>query len=73
VSNGLFGRQAGTIQRYAYTEANRNSGITWTPERFAEYVRNPRALRIVSACVDRARGLDISRSAAAPRRAARSR
>ena len=26
--NGLFGRKAGTVEGYTYTEVNKNSGIT---------------------------------------------
>jgi cytochrome c2 len=29
VLNGLFGRKSGTIEGYSYTDANKNSGITW--------------------------------------------
>jgi cytochrome c len=43
VLNGLFGRKAGTVEGYNYTEANKNSGITWDEETFAVYIRNPRA------------------------------
>ena len=41
--NGLFGRKAGTIEGYSYTEANKNSGITWDEAVFAEYIKDPRA------------------------------
>ena len=40
--NGLFGRKAGTINGYNYTDANKNSGITWDEAVFAEYIKNPR-------------------------------
>jgi cytochrome c len=40
--NGLFARAAGTAPDYDYSEANKNSGIVWTEEIFAEYIRNPR-------------------------------
>jgi cytochrome c len=43
VLNGLFGRKSGTIPNYAYSEANKNSGITWDEAVFAEYIKNPRA------------------------------
>jgi cytochrome c len=43
VLNGLFGRPAGTYPDYKYSEANRTSGIVWSEEVFAEYIRNPRA------------------------------
>ena len=40
--NGLFGRPAGSVPDYAYSDANKNSGIVWTHEIFAEYIKNPR-------------------------------
>ena len=40
--NGLFGRPAGSVPDYNYSDANKNSGIVWTPEIFAEYIKNPR-------------------------------
>src|SRR5215211_1762040 len=41
--NGLEGRNAGTIEGFDYTEANKNSGITWSDETFKEYIKDPRA------------------------------
>ena len=41
--NGLEGRKSGTIEGYNYTEANKNSGITWSDTTFAEYITDPRA------------------------------
>lgn len=41
--NGLFGRVAGTVPSYNYSEANKKSGITWSAESFATYIRDPRA------------------------------
>nr|1CO6_A Chain A, PROTEIN (CYTOCHROME C2) [Blastochloris viridis]1CRY_A Chain A, CYTOCHROME C2 [Blastochloris viridis]1IO3_A Chain A, CYTOCHROME C2 [Blastochloris viridis] len=43
VLNGLFGRHSGTIEGFAYSDANKNSGITWTEEVFREYIRDPKA------------------------------
>jgi cytochrome c len=43
VLNGLFGRKSGTIEGYNYTEANKNSGITWDETVFSEYIKDPRA------------------------------
>ena len=43
VLNGLEGRKSGTIEGYSYSEANKNSGITWTEETFKEYITDPRA------------------------------
>jgi cytochrome c len=41
--NGLFGRKSGTIEGYNYSEANKNSGITWDEATFATYIQDPRA------------------------------
>ena len=43
VLNGLEGRKSGTIEGYSYTEANKNSGITWGEDVFREYIKDPRA------------------------------
>jgi len=41
--NGLDGRKAGTAADYSYSDANKNSGITWNKEVFEEYIADPRA------------------------------
>lgn len=41
--NGLFGRTSGTVAGFNYSDANKNSGITWGEAVFAEYIRNPKA------------------------------
>lgn len=43
VLNGLFGRKSGTIEGYNYSDANKNSGITWDETVFAEYIKDPKA------------------------------
>ena len=43
VLNGLEGRKSGTIEGYNYTDANKNSGITWDEAQFKEYINDPRA------------------------------
>ena len=43
VLNGLFGRKAGTIEGFNYSEANKSSGITWDETQFKEYIQDPRA------------------------------
>ena len=43
VLNGLDGRKSGTIEGYNYTEANKNSGITWDEATFREYIKDPKA------------------------------
>jgi cytochrome c len=41
--NGLDGRKAGADPKYAYSEANKNSGITWSEAEFKDYIRAPKA------------------------------
>jgi cytochrome c len=41
--NGLDGRHAGSTEGFNYTEANKNSGITWNESVFKEYIKDPRA------------------------------
>jgi cytochrome c len=41
--NGLDGRKAGTAPDYNYSEANKNSGITWSEAAFKDYIQNPMA------------------------------
>ena len=41
--NGIEGRKAGTIEGYNYTEANKNSGLTWDEATFKDYIKDPRA------------------------------
>ncbi|MDJ1157051.1 cytochrome c family protein [Chelatococcus sp. SYSU_G07232] len=41
--NGLFGRKAGTIEGFSYSDANKNSGITWDEATFREYIKDPKA------------------------------
>jgi cytochrome c len=43
VLNGLFGRKAGTVAGYSYSNANKNSGITWDEATFTEYIKDPKA------------------------------
>jgi len=41
--NGLDGRKSGTAEGYSYSDANKNSGITWNEAEFKEYIRDPKA------------------------------
>ena len=41
--NGLDGRKSGTAEGYSYSDANKNSGITWNDAQFKEYIRDPTA------------------------------
>src|SRR4029077_18691219 len=43
VLNGLDGRKSGTFEGYNYSDANKNSGITWNEASFKEYIKDPRA------------------------------
>jgi cytochrome c len=40
---GIVGRTAGTYPGYTYSEANKNSGITWDVATLKDYLKNPRA------------------------------
>jgi cytochrome c len=42
--NGVVGRRAGSVPGYNYSDANRNSGITWDEATLAKYLRNPREI-----------------------------
>lgn len=42
--NGIFGRTAGSVPDYKYSEAMKSSGIVWSAEVFAEYIKNPKAM-----------------------------
>ena len=41
--NGVVGRKAGTVEGYAYSDANKNSGMVWNEATFKEYIANPMA------------------------------
>ena len=43
VLNGVVGRPAGTYEGYHYSDANKNSGITWDEATLKEYLRDPKA------------------------------
>jgi len=38
---GIVGRKAGTVAGYAYTDANKNSGLTWDEATLDEYLTAP--------------------------------
>jgi cytochrome c len=42
IMNGLPGRKSGTVEGYSYSDANKNSGITWDEATFKEYITAPR-------------------------------
>ena len=39
--HGIIGRKAGEIAGFAYSAANKSSGITWTPEKLFQYLEKP--------------------------------
>jgi len=41
--NGIDGRKSGTAADYNYSDANKNSGITWNEAQFKEYIKDPKA------------------------------
>ena len=41
--NGLDGRKSGSAEGYSYSDANKNSGITWSKDQFLEYIKEPKA------------------------------
>jgi cytochrome c len=43
VLNGLDGRKSGTVEGYSYSDANKNSGITWSKDQFLDYIKDPKA------------------------------
>ena len=43
VLNGVIGRPAGTYPGYAYSAANKGSGLTWDEPTFREYIKDPKA------------------------------
>ena len=40
--NGLNGRKSGSVEGYSYSDANKNSGITWNEAVFKEYITDPK-------------------------------
>ena len=41
--NGINGRKSGSAPDYSYSDANKNSGITWGKDVFLEYIKDPKA------------------------------
>jgi cytochrome c len=39
--HGVVGRPAGSIAGFTYSDANKNSGITWSQEKLFQYLENP--------------------------------
>ncbi len=40
--NGVVGRAAGSVEGYNYSDAMKNSGITWDEANLAEYLKSPK-------------------------------
>jgi cytochrome c len=41
--NGIDGRKSGTAAGFNYSDANKNSGITWNKDQFLDYIKDPKA------------------------------
>ena len=41
---GVVGRKAGTAPGYHYTDANKNSGITWDEAELKKYLKDPKGV-----------------------------
>ena len=41
--DGLDGRHSGSVAGFNYSDANKDSGIVWNEQTFAEYIKDPRA------------------------------
>ena len=39
----LDGRHSGTAASYSYSDANKNSGVTWNEAQFKDYIKDPKA------------------------------
>jgi cytochrome c len=43
ILNGVVGRKSGSIENFNYSQANKESGITWDEATLFEYLKNPQA------------------------------
>ncbi|UDL93178.1 cytochrome c family protein [Lichenihabitans sp. PAMC28606] len=41
--NGVIGRHSGSVAGYNYSDANKNSGLTWDEATFRDYIKDPKA------------------------------
>lgn len=39
---GIFGRTAGTLEGFKFSKAMQESGVVWSPETLAEYLKKPK-------------------------------
>lgn len=42
--NGIVGQKAAIVPGYDFSAAMKNSGVTWTEDKLAQYLRAPRAM-----------------------------
>lgn len=42
--NGIIGRKTGAVADYNYSDANKNSGITWDEAKLKEYLADPKKM-----------------------------
>lgn len=42
--NGLIGRKTGSVEGYTYSDANKDSGITWDEAKLNDYLKNPKGV-----------------------------
>lgn len=40
--HGMFGRTAGAVEGFKFSDAMKNSGVVWTPETVDQYITRPR-------------------------------
>jgi len=40
---GIVGRKAGSVEKFAYSPANKDSGVEWTEENLDKYLADPKA------------------------------
>lgn len=45
--HGLFGRKTGSVDGFAYSDSNKQKGITWAEDTLFEYLENPKKARIL--------------------------
>jgi cytochrome c len=41
--NGVIGRKTGSVPNYNYSDANKESGLTWDEATLKDYLTNPKA------------------------------
>ena len=44
ILNGIIGQKAGLVPGYDFSAAMKNSGVTWTEDKLAQYLRAPRVV-----------------------------